>query len=77
MKVKATTDEKSSGETIKLQASITALQNGNKDLKSHLKRLESHLDSHMGNTIIHNTPSKSKKVKSSSTGKSSADDSEQ
>ena len=77
-KVKSTTPEKATGDVIKLQSSITALQKENKDLKIHLKRLESRLDSHLDNKILHaDSPLKSKKKSSNSDRSTTADDSEQ
>jgi hypothetical protein len=57
-KPKATV-EKSANET-KMQASITALQKENKELKAYLQRLESKLDSVIAKNNL-DTPSKSKK----------------
>ena len=68
VKAKPVALDKSTGDTIKLQASIAALQKENKDLKSHLKRLESRLDTHMDNKTIHDSSSKPKKPKADRSG---------
>ena len=65
IKVKPSPD-KSAVDTAKFQTELTALQKENKDLKAHLKRLESRLDSHMNNKSLHEGSSKKKKTSSSS-----------
>ena len=69
---KAETKNKASGEktapdTSKLQSSINSLEKENKELKSHLKRLESRLDSYMAkmNQLSSDSPGKTKRSKNS------------
>ena len=79
-KTKLVTSDKPGADVTKLQTSITALQKENKDLKLHLKRLESRLDSHLDNKSIHtatDSPTKSKKKASNSDKATNAGDSEQ
>ena len=72
-KIKAT-PETSSIDSAKFQLELTSLQKENKDLKAHLKRLESRLDGHMNNKSLHDSSSKKKKS-SPSASSSDKDDS--
>ena len=72
------TGDKASPDTSKLQSSISSLEKENKELKSHLKRLESRLGSYMAkmNQLSSDSPGKTKRSKLSSSDPKDTDSSE-